>query len=161
MLNSLSSPQQKQFVQPQLPQELSPLRQSSQKTIPQPTHSSPSSGLGSSATKISNLQTQPLSSELLSPVPLDLQQQNEIQAKSLLSKSSSAVPSRTTAEINTKLTQSTPSKKSTKKVKEVEEGLCLQTGEIKAVNKNAQADDRETKRRMAMEAFGLGKDNVK
>jgi len=97
----------------------------------------------------------PVVGELCNPVPLEQQLLN-----SNLSKSTPSSLNRPVVEEKKpakSLTQSqSPSR--TRKEKPAEEGLCLQTGEIKPITaKTSVEEDRETKRRRAIEAFELNK----
>jgi hypothetical protein len=92
--------------------------------------------------------------ELHNPVPQDQQILN-----SNLSKSSPSPLVNRTPVVEekkpAKLSQSQSPNRS-RKEKPVEEGLCLQTGEIKTIpTKISLEEDRETKRRLAMEAYNF------
>jgi hypothetical protein len=98
----------------------------------------------------------PVHGELINPVPLDQQLINNN-----LSKSSPSPLIRTPVVEEKKpskpLSQS-QSPNRVRKEKPAEEGLCLRTGEIKTIPaKISVEEDRETKRRRALEAFELNK----
>jgi len=97
----------------------------------------------------------PTIGELYNPVPLEQQVINSNLSKS--TPSSSATRPVEEKKPAKSLTQS-QSPNRVRKEKPPEEGLCLQTGEIKPITKTTTAEeDRETKRRRAIEALGLDK----
>jgi len=98
----------------------------------------------------------PTVGELCNPVPLDQQLLNSNLSKSTPSASVNR-PSVEEKKPAKPLSQS-QSPNSRRKEKPAEEGLCLQTGEIKTISaKTSIEEDRETKRRRAIEAFELNK----
>jgi hypothetical protein len=110
----------------------------------------------SSPNVTSPIVSSPAIGELYNPVPLEQQLIN-----SNLSKSNpSPLVNRTLVEekkpVKTLSQSQSPSR--VRKEKPAEEGLCLQTGEIKTIPaKISVEEDRETKRRRAIEAFELNK----
>jgi hypothetical protein len=98
----------------------------------------------------------PAIGELYNPVPLEQQLINSNLSKSNPSPLVNRTPVEEKKPVKTLSQSHSPNR--VRKEKPAEEGLCLQTGEIKTIPaKISVEEDRETKRRRAIEAFELNK----